>query len=409
MKKLIVILTSVFLLVFMSACGNGNSGSKPAENSNSPAPAASESSKASAQPAAAAPIKIGGLFAASGGASSLGKPEMDTVKMMVEQANANGGIGGRQLELVAYDTKGDQNEAVLDMKKLIENDKVAAVIGGTTSGECMALIPIAEKAKVPFIALGASKAINIPAKPYVFKTPQGDDIVAPRVVKYLKDHNLTKVAWLNVDNSFGSSGKEEYDKAAKAAGIETVISESFEATVNDAKPMLTRVKNANPQAIVVWGTTQESAVVTKNIRELKIDVPILESHGIANAQFIELAGKAAEGVIFPAGRLLVADKLPDDNKQKKILVDYAKNFQAKFNYPASTFGGHAWDAFEILTNAIKTAGDDPQKIRDTLENNTKDIVGTGGIFNYTKDDHNGLNADALAMIKIEMGKWVLEE
>lgn len=408
MKKMFIILASVLLLVFMTACGNSNSGSKSAENSNAPAPNASESPKESAQPAAE-PIKIGGVFSASGGASSLGKPEMDTIKMLVEQANANGGINGRQIELIAYDTKTDQNEAVLDMKKLTESDKVVAVIGGTTSGNVLAMIPIVEKAKIPYIALGASKNINIPTKQYVFKTPQGDDIVVPRVVKYLKEHGLTKVAWLNVDNSFGSSGKEEYDKAAKEAGLETVISESFEATVNDAKPMLTRVKNANPQVIVVWGTTQESAVVTKNIRELNIDVPILESHGIANAQFIELAGKAAEGVIFPAGRLLIADQLPDDNKQKNILVQYAKDFQGKYNYPASTFGGHAWDAFEILVNAIKTAGDDPQKIRDALESNTKDIVGTGGIFNYTKDDHNGLDATALAMIKIEMGKWELEE
>ena len=117
------------------------------------------------------------------------------------------------------------------------------------------MIPLAEKSKIPFISVAASKNINKPTKKFVFKTAQGDDVVVPAVIEYLKNHQLTKVAWLSVDNSFGSSGKEEFGASSKQAGIDTVISETFEATVNDAKPMLTRVKSANPQAIVIWGTT----------------------------------------------------------------------------------------------------------------------------------------------------------
>nr|WP_226375406.1 ABC transporter substrate-binding protein [Effusibacillus dendaii] len=266
------------MVFFVTACGNNTATTSSSNNSTSQKT-----------------IRIGGVFSASGGSSPLGKPEMDTLKMMVDKANAEGGINGRKIELVAYDDKSDQNEAVLDMKKLIEQDKVVAVIGGTSSGNSLAMIPLAEKSKIPFLSLAASKNINIPTKQFVFKTAQGDDVVVPRVVEYLKTHNLMKVAWLGVDNSFGSSGKEEFDALTKQAGIQTVISETFEATVNDAKPMLTRVKNANPQAIVIWGTTQESAVVTKNVRELGIDVPIVESHGIASSKFIELVGNAANG------------------------------------------------------------------------------------------------------------------
>jgi branched-chain amino acid transport system substrate-binding protein len=355
------------------------------------------------------PIKIGGVFSASGGAASLGKPEMDTLKMMADKVNAEGGINGRKIEVISYDDKSDQNEAVIAIKKLIEQDKVAAVIGGTISGNSLAMIPQAEKAKIPFISVAASKNINKPVKKYVFKTAQGDDVVIPRVVDYLKAQNLTKVAWLNVDNPYGSSGKEEFDMLAKGSGIEIVSSEVFEATVNDAKPMLTRVKQKNPQAIVIWGTTQESAVVTKNIRELGIQVPIIESHGIGNKKFIELAGQAANGVIFPVGRLLVADQVPADSKQKTVLDSYAKMFKEKYGYEPSTFGGHAWDAFEILVTAMKTAGDDPEKIREAIENGTKDFVGVTGSFTMSAQDHNGLKSDSLAIIEIKDGKWVLKE
>ncbi|MED0737790.1 ABC transporter substrate-binding protein [Aneurinibacillus thermoaerophilus] len=395
MKRLFVLILSLIFAFSIVGCAGKSSETNADQNKK-----ASENSE---------PIKIGGVFSASGSAASLGKPEMDTLKMMADKVNAEGGINGRKIEVVAYDDKSDQNEAVIAIKKLIEQDKVVAVIGGTISGNSLAMIPQAEKAKIPFISVAASKNINKPVKKYVFKTAQGDDVVIPRVVEYLKSQNLTKVAWLSVDNPYGSSGKEEFVTLAKDAGIEIVSSEVFEATVNDAKPMLTRVKQKNPQAIVIWGTAQESAIVTKNVRELGIQVPIIESHGIGNKKFIELAGEAANGVIFPAGRLLVVDQVPADNKQKPVLEAYMKIFQEKYNYAPSTFGGHAWDAFEILIAAIKAAGDDPEKIRAAIETGTKDFTGITGTFNMSVEDHNGLQSDSLAIIEIKDGKWTLKD
>lgn len=408
MKKIRVIMLaclSIVLAAALAACGsNSQQTSTPSDQAK-----ASDQTQTQAQTQEKEPFKLGAIVSASGPASSLGKPEMDTIKMLVDQVNQAGGIDGKKIELYAYDDKSDQNEAVLNMKKLLEQDKVSVVIGGTISGNCLAMIPMAEKAQVPFIALGASKNINIPVKEYVFKTAQGDDIVAPRVVDYLKKNNLTKVAWLSVDNSFGSSGTEEFNKAVAAAGIEVVIADVFEATVNDAKPMLTRVKKENPQAIVIWGTTQESAVVTKNIRELGMDVPIIESHGIGNSQFIELAGDAANGVVFPAGRLLVADQLPDSNQQKKVLVDFNNQFKDVVGYEASTFGGHAWDAFQIVVEAVKASGDDLSKLRDVIENNTKGFVGISGTFTFSADNHNGLESDSLSMLQIQDKTWKIIE
>lgn len=392
MKKWPFVVCSLFLASSITACSSKGTETKPA----------------SGDAKAGETIKIGGVFSASGSASSLGKPEMDTIKMMADKVNAEGGINGRKIEVVAYDDKSDQNEAVIAVKKLIEQDKVVAVIGGTISGSSLAMIPQVEKSRVPYISLAASKKVNKPVKKYVFKTAQGDDVVVPRVVEYLKANKLTKVAWLGVDNPFGSSGEEEFVALAKAAGIEIVSREVFEATVNDAKPMLTRVKQANPQAVVIWGTAQESAVVTKNVRELGMTMPIIESHGIANNKFIELAGPAANGVILPAGRLLVADQVPADSKQKPVLDSYNKLFTEKYSYSPGTFGGHASDAFEILVSALKTAGDDKEKIVTAMEG-TKEFVGVTGTFNMSAEDHNGLKSDSLAIIEIKDGKWTLKE
>ncbi|MGE7928887.1 ABC transporter substrate-binding protein [Lysinibacillus xylanilyticus] len=358
-------------------------------------------------------IKIAGIFSASGGAAALGEPEMQTLKMLVDQKNADGGINGRKIDLVTYDDKSDQNEAILSMKKALTQDQVSIVIGGTTSGNSLAMLPLAEQNQVPYISVAASKQIymneNGQARKWVFKMPQDDQQAVERILQYLKDNNLTKVAWLNVANSFGTGGHEEFVKHMGNYGVESVIEDEFEATVTDAKPLLTRVKKANPDAIIVWGTVQESAVVIKNIRELALDIPVLASHGVATNQFIEVAGDAANDVILPTGKLLIADKLEASNSQKELLIAYNEAFTAKYNKPASTFGAYAADAFSIATKAIEAKGNDSAALRDYIEQELGEYVGLTGTFNITANNHMGLSPDSFAMVRIVDGKWTLED
>ncbi|MBB6281891.1 ABC transporter substrate-binding protein [Geobacillus subterraneus] len=388
MRKRIYVCLAALLVLFLTACGKTATTGEEDQ------------------------IKIGAIFSASGGAAPLGKPEMETIKMLVEQWNKQGGINGKKIKLIAYDDKSDQNEAVLSTKKLIEQDKVKALIGGTISGNSLAMIPLVEKAGIPYISLAASKQIVNPSdgssRHWTFKTAQGDDIVINKLLGFLKEKGWTSVAWLNVANAYGTSGHSEFVHYAPDYGVKAVIEEEFEATVDDAKAMLTRVKKANPQAIIVWGTAQESAVVTKNIRELGIHVPIIASHGVGTKSFIDLAGEAANGVILPAGRILVADQLPDSDPQKETLLTYKEQFEKTYNYEPTTFGGHAWDAFHLLMNAIKEGGTDKEKIRGMLEETT-DFVGVSGVFHMSKDNHTGLNADSLVMVQIQGGKFVLAE
>jgi branched-chain amino acid transport system substrate-binding protein len=392
MKKWISLLTILFFSFSLTAC---NSSNKTAGNEDT-----------------GGEIKIGAIFDTSGGAAPLGKGEMDTVKMLADKVNAEGGINGKKIKLVAIDSKSDQNQAVLAMKKVIEQEKVVAVIGGTTSGNTLAMLPIAMKAQVPFISVASSKQINAPddgsKRDWVFKVAQGDDVVMPKVLEFLEKQGLKNIAWLNVATSYGTSGHEEFKRLVKDYDINVVIEEEFEATVNDAKAMLTRVKKTNPDAIIVWGTVQESAVVVKNIRELGMNIPILGSNGLGSKQFIELAGEAANGVYFPAGKLPVIEQIPDSDVQKEVILNYKKEFEEKFGYAASTFGGHAYDAFVMLTQAIKEKGTDPKEIKAYLEQ-IKEFVGVTGVFKMSEQDHNGLGVDSLIMIEIANGEWKVKE
>ena len=142
------------------------------------------------------------------------------------------------------------------------------------------------------------------------------------------------------------------------------------------------------------------------MKQIGLDVPLFQSHGFGNIKYVEAAGAAAEGIIFPAGRLLVADVLPDDDPQKALLLKYKKDYESKFKEAASTFGGHAYDALMILVKAVEEAGTDSEKVRDAIEN-MKGFVGTGGVFNFTPEDHNGLGMDSFVMLTVKDGKFAL--
>ncbi len=391
------------MLLVLAAC---NSSETSTESTSTENQSTSESS------GDGEPIKIVGIFSSSGNAAALGEPELETIKMLVEEKNAAGGINGQPIELITYDDRSDQNQAILAMKKALTQDGATVVIGGTISGNALAMLPLAEQYETPYISLAASKQVYVDengnARKWVFKMPQDDQLAVERILKYLKEKNLTKVAWLNSANSYGTGGHDEFKKYAPEYGIEAVVEDEFEATVKDAKPLLTRVKMENPEAIIVWGTVQDSAVVIKNIRELALEMPILASHGIATEQFIDVAGDAANDVVLPSGKLLVADSLDNSNPQKELLVNYSQQYTDKYNKPASTFGTYAADGFNIAVKAIEAKGTDRAAIRDYIENELGEYVGVTGVFNITPEDHMGLAPDSFEMVRIVNGKWVLE-
>lgn len=356
---------------------------------------------------AAQPIRIGGLFSVTGPASFLGEPEKNTLEMLVKEINTRGGIKGSRVELFVYDTQGDATKAVQLATKLIRNDKVVAIIGPSTTGESMAVIPVAERERIPLISCAAGIKITEPVKKWVFKTPANDHVAAEKIFNYAAKRGQRKVALLTVSDSFGSSGREQLKTMAAKKGFTVVADEVYSPKDTDMTPQLTKIRGARPDAIICWGTNPGPAVVTRNLKQLGIGIPLYQSHGVASKKYIELAGAAAaEGVTLPAGKLAVFDILPKNDPQVKVLRAYDQAYRKSFGTEASTFGGYAYDGFQLIAEAIKRSGATPDGIRKGLEQ-TRRMVGISGIFNMSPANHNGLDLSAFEMVKVSKGDWVL--
>jgi len=357
---------------------------------------------------AAETIKVGAILAITGPASFLGAPEAKTLEMLVADVNAKGGIGGKNIELIIKDSQASPEKAISFAKQLIEEEKVFAIIGPSTSGETMAIKNLAEESKTLLISCAAAEVIVKPVAKYVFKTPQMDRDAVIRIFEQMKKMNISKIGVLSSNTGFGKAGKEQIEKLAPEHGIQIAVSEVYDKAATDLTAEVTKLKAANVQGVVNWSIEPAQAIVIKNARQIGITAPIFQSHGFGNIQYVQAAGAAAEGVIFPAGRLLVAETLSDKNPQKALLLDYKKKYEAKFKEDVSTFGGHAYDAFLILTKTIEKAGADKEKVRTAIET-TKGLVGTAGVFNFSAEDHNGLDKNAFEMLTVKNGKFVVLE
>jgi branched-chain amino acid transport system substrate-binding protein len=351
-------------------------------------------------------IRIGTFLSVTGPASFLGDPELRTLQMYVDELNAGGGVLGRKLELVHYDTGGQAKEAVTFVKRLIQNDEVDVIVGGSSTGDTMAAIPEVEKAEVPLISLAGGVEIVEPVKKWVFKTPHTDRMAAIRIFEDMKKRGVKKFALITGDGGFDKSGRKQVLELAPKYGLEVVADESYGNKDTDMTTQLTKIRATDAQAILNFGFGAAPAIVTRNVRQLGIALPVYQSHGVASKKFIEMAGEAAEGVRLPAAALVVAEQLPDTDPQKKVLLDYKTKFEAKHG-EVSTFGGHAYDGLFIAVEAVKRAkGTDKAKVRDEIER-TKGFVGTAGVFNMAPEDHMGLSVDAFKLLEVRKGSWVI--
>ncbi|MGH2343205.1 ABC transporter substrate-binding protein [Segnochrobactraceae bacterium EtOH-i3] len=356
-----------------------------------------------------ADIKIGATLSETGPASFLGDPEAKTLKLLVDQLNAKGGIKGEKINLVLYDDGGDPNKARTFATRLVEDDEVIAIIGGTSTGTSMAIIPVAEDAGIPFISLAGAIEIIDPVKPNTFKTPHTDRMACAKIFTDMKARGITKIGMISGTDGFGASMRKQCLSIVGDYGITIVADESYGPQDADMTPQLTNIKAKDGvQAILNPGFGQGPAIVTRNYGQLAIALPLYQSHGVASKGFIQLAGaKAAEGVRLPGTALLVGDLLPAGDPQKPVVEAYKTLYEEKTGTPVSTFGGYAHDAFAILTDAITRAGsDDPKAIRAAIEK-TSGLVGTTGTVTMSPTDHLGLDLSAFRMLEIRDGNWVL--
>ena len=356
---------------------------------------------------AADPIKIGSFLSTSGPAAFLGDPEKKVLELYVDKINAAGGINGRPLELIVYDDGGRADKALSFAKRLLSNDRVDVIVGGSTTATTMASVKLIDRAGVPFISLAGAVVIIDPVKKWVFKTPHTDRMAAEKVMQDMKKRGLSRLALLSESSGFGKSGRTQTLLAAELMGIEIVADETYGPKDTDVTAQLTNIKgNADAEALLVFGFGQGPAIVTRNYQQLGMTLPLYQSHGVASKAFLDLTGDAAEGLRLPATGVMIVEQLPE-GPQRAVLEDFIAEYSAKYGAEPSTFAGYAYDGLHLMVEAIKRAGTiDKAAVRDALEA-TQGFVGITGEFNFSASDHMGLSLDAFHMVEIRNGAWQL--
>jgi branched-chain amino acid transport system substrate-binding protein len=362
---------------------------------------------------AADPIKLGAFFDLTGAGSAIGTPTKLVAEMVVKKINGEGGINGRPLQLVIADDEGDPTKAAIIAKKFIESDKVVAIIGPTRTDTGMAAKPIIEQMEVPtFMCVGGDPVVTVPPFKWTFKSPQRTSVAVKKTYDYLKRKGIQNIAIITSADGFGRDGKNWLEKLAVEYGLKIITGESFQATDNDMTTQLIKIKAASPEAIICWTIGKAGSIVAKNVKQLGIQVPLFQCHGLPDPIYIKLAGEASEGNIMPATKLMVAAQLPNSDPQKKVILEFIRLYKDVYQYerqfPINTHSGYAWDAIYILANAMKKAGTNNEKLREAIEK-TKGYIGVSGIYNLTPEDHNGLGLDSMVIVQIVKGEWKMLE
>lgn len=358
--------------------------------------------------AAGEPYLIGAVVSESGPASTLGRPAADSIQLAVDEINAAGGINGRRIEIKIVDDESNPASAVNALRQLLDQHP-AAVLGSTGTPTSLAMVPVATAAQVPLISMGSSAAIIEPPaeRRWIFKIPVADTFIAQRLQQAMKARKISRVAVIYRDDDYGKTGLAHFEETGKSAGFRVVDAEAIASTATDATTQLTHVKQANPQAVLVWTTLPSASVVIKGYRELSLPYPLYFSEGAANQIFLSQAGSALDGAFFATEKAAVANDVPASDPQKNVLVHYASAFAQKYpkDGPPGIFGGFGYDAVYVLAEGLRSAGAGGAKLRDALEH--VKYAGVSGPFRLTPSDHNGLGLEAVELTQAANGKFVV--
>ena len=357
-------------------------------------------------------INVGVTLSATGPAASLGIPEKNTFELLPTT------IGGQKVNWIVLDDGSDTTKAVTNTKKLISEDKVDVVVGSTITPNSLAMIDVVADAETPMISMAASARIVDPANPktkWVFKTPQSDSLMADAIAIHMKANGVKTMGYIGFADGYGDGWLAEMRRSAQTAGIKIVAEEKYNRNDSSVTGQVLKIVSANPDAVLIGAAGTPGATPQKELAARGYKGKVYQTHGVANPDFLRVVGNDGNGTLLPIGPMLVFEQLPDSNPVKKSSADYIGKYEAKYGKDSrSTFGGHAWDSYLLLSAAIPEALKKAKPgtkefrvaLRDALEN-TKELVATHGVFTMTPSEHNGLDNRARTMIRIDNGKWVL--
>ncbi|WP_233865416.1 ABC transporter substrate-binding protein [Paraburkholderia adhaesiva] len=361
----------------------------------------------------AAQVKIGVTLSATGPAASLGIPEKNTIALLPKE------IAGKSVEYIVLDDASDTSRAVQNTHKLIDEDHVDAIVGSTVTPNSLAMLDVVAQSKTPMISMAASAAIVQPVdgkRQWAFKTPQNDSLMADALASYMEKHGVKTVGFIGFTDAYGDSWLKEFTAAAAKHNLKIVASERYNRTDSSVTGQTLKLMSVNPDAVLIGASGTPSALPATTLKDRGYKGKIYQTHGVANNDFLRVCGKNCEGELLPAGPILVADQLADSNPVKKSALTYKVAYEKAYGAGSvSTFGGHAWDAGQMLAHAIpvalKTAQPGTEAFRVALRNaleNMRDVAGAHGVFNMSATDHAGLDDRARVIVEIVDSKWKLQ-
>ena len=365
-------------------------------------------------------LRIGAVAAATGSAAALGEPEANTFRMMQDYFDEMGGIGGVPVEIIFLDSATDTGQAVTNVNRLIQENDVHVIICCTISANSLAIVDAVQEAEVVNISLAATAQIIEPVEEryWVFKTPQTDRLMINGIVEDMVANGLSTVAFMGIDDAYGEGGLVELQTAAEGTDLQIVTTERYGRNDTSVTAQALNVVSRRPDAVLIWGVVRDTALVVEALADRGYEGLVYVSHGVGNPSFLELAGDAAEGVRLPIGPMIVVDEMDDADPIKEVAKAYVDEYEAQFGAgTASTFGGHAWDAVKAIELALTYAmeqgeidWDDTQAVRNALRDGLENMgpfVGVGGVFDFTAEDHLGLDTRALVIVEVADGDWTL--
>lgn len=359
--------------------------------------------------AQAATAKVGSILSITGPGAFLGDHMKRGMELAIEEINGKGGIGGKKIEWFFYDAETQSSRGLTATRRLIEQDKVDIIVGGgSASGIALAMVPIVERAGVPFISTeGSMQIVNpIAERKWTFKSTIDDDQIMEVACDFWNKRGIKSVCLLADSSGFGASAKEQIDRVAPKQGIK-VTHESFNPGDTDLTAQLTRIKASDAKSILCWTITPSGVVFLKQAKQLGLgDRAIMHSYGFVDDRYMKLAEGAADGTFLLSVKFPVGGDLPASDPVKARIADLTKRYEARFKQLPNQFVAQTYDAINLAAAAIAAGGNDKAKIRSAIEG-IKNYPGVGGNFTFAADKHSGLSKADGTVVTWKDNRWRL--
>jgi branched-chain amino acid transport system substrate-binding protein len=356
------------------------------------------------------PVRIGTILSVSGPAAFLGQDMKDGTKLAVDEINDAGGIDGRKIDWIFYDAQSQSQQAIAEARRLLSNDGVDIIVGGgSMSGIALAIAPMAEAAKVPFVSTEGASAIVNPVSDHrwSFKSTVDDYLVLHRAADYFDKKGLRKIALLADTSGFGQGATEQLKIVAKERNLDAIY-ESFTPSDTDLVPQLGRIRDAGAQAILCWTVTPAGVVFLKQAQQLGLDekLTLIHSYGFVAGKYMELAGRAAANLLLLSQKFVIGDQLPDADPIKPKIAALTESFKHRFNRVPNQFVAQTYDAIYLARLALLKGGADREKVRAAMEE-IRDYRSASGIFSFSPEHHSGLGKNNIVLVNWANGRFNL--